>query len=48
MLSEKILVAGTVRTLATKSMKMQTSLNDNNINYTLEFTDAFDTMSNVL
>jgi hypothetical protein len=48
MLSDKILVNGTVRILKTKEMLIQTHLNNKLINYNLEFKDAFDTISNVL
>lgn len=48
LLSEKIIVDGTVRILKTRELVIQSHINEKLINYTLDFKDAFDTINNVL
>jgi hypothetical protein len=48
MLSEKILVNSKPAKISTKQMEMQTSLNNKNINYLLEFEFAYESINSVV
>lgn len=48
MLSEKILVNGTAAKINTKSMELQKSINNNLINYQVEFEYAYDVINSVI